>query len=142
MHEKTVQALIEKLNQADNVALTADLWTSINNLSFITVTCHSIINFKLHDFVLTTRSLGDINHGGENLSRVFKAEEDKWNLNGKVVGMTTDNARNITNAVKFADNDLFRCTAHTLQLCIHDALDENLTIKTLLDKCRASVVSS
>lgn len=58
-------------------------------------------------------------------SHIFpKANIASWSLDGKIRAIVVDNASNITNGVEFSDNQLVRCSAHTLQLCIKDALNE------------------
>ena len=69
-HEK-VDALRKLLNQAEHAALTSDLWTDPSNLAFITMTCHTIIDFKLYDLVLCTRLMGQAAHTGPNLSAIL-----------------------------------------------------------------------
>lgn len=65
-HEK-VDILRAKLLNANHVALTADLWTDPRNMVDITITCHTIIDFKLYDLVLVTRMIY-LAHTGENLN--------------------------------------------------------------------------
>lgn len=62
----------------------------------------------------------------------------QWGLVEKVVGIVTDNARNITNAVDSSDFELIRCNAHTLQLCVKDSLKFEV-IEYLLEKSRKIV---
>lgn len=68
-HEK-VEILRAKLRNANHVALTADLWTDPHNMADITITCHTIIDFKLYDLVLSTRTIY-LAHTGENLNSLF-----------------------------------------------------------------------
>ena len=66
-----------------------------------------------------------------------------WNLNGKIMGISHDNATNITNAVKlFYDQDIYsnRCAAHTLQLAVKKCLDLS-TCRPLL-KTASKIVAS
>ena len=72
MYKENVELMQAKLKKADYVSLTSDLWTDVNNLSFITITCHCIIEFKLLDLVLSTRSIGDAAHTGPNLNAIFR----------------------------------------------------------------------
>lgn len=101
----------------------------------------------MYDLVLCTRSTGQAAHTGTNLSSILsvkyiflitnnrkltksnsqtfhKANIASWSLSGKVRGIVVDNASNITNGVEYSDNQLVRCSAHTLQLCIKDALND------------------
>lgn len=120
--------------------MTSDLWTAnITNEPFITITCHCIIDFQLYDFVLSTRSFSAVAHTGQNISLVLNASKSLWNLDNKIVGIVTDNASNITNAVLLSNNELVRCHAHTLQLCIKDSLASQSEIEKTLTKCRRLV---
>lgn len=134
MYSAATTALEEKLKEADYVALTSDLWTDPKNDPFATLTCHCVMNYKMCDFVLSTRNLGNIAHTGENLNSLFRGTIAKWNLDDKVVAMVVDNASNITNAVRFSENELLTCSAHTLQLCIKDGLESAHGLETILSK--------
>ena len=46
----------------------------------------------------------------------------EWQLDTKVLGITTDNARNVKNAVNSLKFTHFRCIGHTLQLSISRGL--------------------
>ena len=74
LHEEKLEVLKSKLDKATSVCLTSDLWTSINQQSFITITCPFIDeDGKINEFVLETKSLGDIAHTGQNLNIVFRS---------------------------------------------------------------------
>ena len=129
---KTITSQIEKL-YADNarelrktlanvekVALTTDAWTALTTESYVTVTCHYVLNWEMKSVVLQTRAMPE-RHTAENLASVLKNATESWGLNGKVTACVHDNASNIVRANKeFLEWDSNPCFAHTLQLAIND----------------------
>ena len=57
----------------------------------------------------------------------------------KCVGIVVDNAANQVLGVKLSGYQLFRCTAHTIQLAIQDAFNACLDIKNMIEKCKKIV---
>ena len=55
----------------------------------------------------------------------------EWDISEKVVGSTTDNAKNIANAVKTLDMFNTPCIGHTLQLSVLKAFKLDLVSKML-----------
>lgn len=135
MYSTLSQELEVKLKDAEHFSLTSDLWTNPKNEPFATITCHCVMNYKLCDFVLSTRALGDIAHTGDNLNSLFRGTIARWCLDDKIVAMVVDNASNISNAVRYSGNVLLNCSAHTLQLCIKDGFADATSLKSVLDKC-------
>lgn len=138
---RKTKVLLEKLETAEYVSLTTDMWTSIgSNDAYMTVTSHFIDNDgMLNDFVLDTQSFGDINHNAENLHLYLTAQTAKWNIEKKTEVIVTDNARNITNAVELSGYESLKCAGHTLNLCVKDILETEEKIQNLLSKCRSIV---
>ena len=62
-----------------------------------------------------------------------------WNIDEKIVAFVVDNARNMCNAINLTGFNLINCAAHTIQLAIHDAIDNNSQLQIILAKCRAIV---
>ena len=62
------QKIINRLKVFKNISLTTDMWTNINNESFLGITAHSIdaTTFSLHSYVLATKQVMD-SHTGDNL---------------------------------------------------------------------------
>ena len=116
------------------------MWTSNNNTSYITITTHFInLTGSISYFVLDTHAFGNIAHTGDNLDAYFRATIKNWELSSKVTAIVTDNAYNITNAVRNSSYKSIRCAAHTIQLCIRDVIDNDDRIVSLLAKCRSIV---
>lgn len=70
---------------------------------------------------------------------LFTAVASNWEISNKIVGMVIDNASNMKAALRSTGFNMVNCYAHTLQLAIHDALDESSQIQAILVKCRAIV---
>lgn len=65
-------------------------------------------------------------HTANNFKYSIMNVIESWNLNGKITGISHDNAANITNVVKlFYDQDIYsnRSAAHILQLAVKKCLD-------------------
>jgi hypothetical protein len=139
LYEENVEKVKHEMLQAQYITLTSDLWTAVSTETYATITAHFIVNGKLKSYVLDTKPFGSARHTGENIKIVFEATISKWNLDKKVVAIVTDNAYNIVNAVSFSDNISIRCSAHTLQLAIQDAFEEQEIINGILAKCRSIV---
>lgn len=60
---------------------------------------------------------------------------EKWKIDGKVVAMVTDNARNMTAACDKLPYVHIGCAAHTIQLTVNKAIKES-NIDTTLAKVR------
>ena len=59
---------------------------------------------------------------GVNICHMLQSAVEEWNIQGKVVSMTTDNARNIILAVSKMRWSSFPCFGHTLQIAIRAGL--------------------
>ncbi|CAD6203838.1 GSCOCG00009824001-RA-CDS, partial [Cotesia congregata] len=118
-----------------------DGWTSIANRSFYGITIHFIDNdWKYQSMVLDfVASHGK--HTGKDIAQVFYKCIKEFELEGKIQGITVDNASANT---KFmielqnllpnfdAENQHFRCMAHVLNLGVQDLM-KTLSLNTYND---------
>ena len=113
-------------------SITTDGWTSRANHSYITHTVHYINeSWEFHSHLLDTAQL-ETAHTGSNLASELIESLDKWNLPvDKVVAVTTDNARNIVNALGILQWQHFGCFSHTLLLGVKKAMDVPLVSKAI-----------
>ena len=96
------------------MAITTDGWTARTNDSYVTITAHFIDDeWKYHSFVLSTLTMSE-KHTAENLAAFLKEEFENWGILETVC--TTDNASNITLAIKKAGFVHIQCFAHTVNL--------------------------
>lgn len=134
--EKT--KLLEKLANLNYCALTTDCWTSRNNESYITVTCHGISNdWSALSYNLATEIMPD-RHTAEHLREKIEEIMEAFNLMSKVVGIVHDNAANIVAAVRSMKEESICCFAHTLQLIINNSLNRT-QVNEILYKCSLMV---
>lgn len=128
------------LNAASYIAITTDIWTSMNTDSFMTLTAHFVdsILLKLKTVVLCTKKL-ESNHTGVYHSQVMKKELTDWNILSKIVAIVTDGGANIKLAVRLLDIPQIPCTAHKLNLIVQQSLeltDDTGGLKIISKKCR------
>nr|CAI5833579.1 unnamed protein product [Callosobruchus analis] len=136
---KTVSySLIPQL-EASAVCLTTDGWTSIENEGFTAVTAHFIDN----DTKLISKLLECIiyneRHTAENLCSFLKGVIHEWELSNKITAVVSDNATNITAAVRLVDWRHVPCFTHTINLIVQSSLKENGSIKSIIDKIKSIV---
>ncbi|GAA6217461.1 zinc finger BED domain-containing protein 4-like [Lates japonicus] len=75
-------------------------------------------------------------HTAENLAEELVRVAKEWQVEDKVVCCVSDNAANITKAIKILKWTHHPCLAHTLNLMIRDALK---VVKPTMDKVKAVV---
>ncbi|CAN6361465.1 unnamed protein product [Urochloa humidicola] len=127
--------LKEIIKESDSrVALTADFWTSKQNLGYLCITCHFINKeWKLQKRIISFGFVASPHDGLTMFNALLKSLKD-WNLDKKVFSITLDNAKNNNKMVGFLsqnlkDRQLFkgnadmlhmRCAAHVLNLIVQD----------------------
>jgi len=124
-------------NAASKVSVTLDCWTSPNNKAFLGITAHYIDNdWKIQSLLLDFVPLyGD--HTGENLCEAFVDVCERRGILGKLQGVTTNNASNISKlltcledacsergVVFVKDQQRVRCVAHVVNLAAQVFLRE------------------
>ncbi|CAG8605083.1 1618_t:CDS:2, partial [Ambispora gerdemannii] len=87
-------------NSAEYVALTLDFWNSKAHLSYLGVTCHWLsLNFEYKKILLTIGEL-PYPHEASQIVEYMKNLLNIWNLEFKVLSITTDNAANVKKAIR------------------------------------------
>ncbi len=119
LQEKKKAKVEERLSTAESIAITTDGWTSRATDSYMTITAHYITgNWQIANHVLQTRPVYE-SHTSDHLSGILKEAVIDWKISRSnvPVPVTTDNARNIANAVEAAGfSPHIRCFAHTVNL--------------------------
>lgn len=92
------QNLKNILSNIANFCLTMDFWTSRTNTSYLGVTSHFIIDWKLHSRVLETLKF-KISHTSKDIAENVKTVQLKWGLENKICAVVCDNAPNMIKAV-------------------------------------------
>ena len=77
------------------VAATTDFWTSRAKHGYIGVTCSWISNDWISKEALLTLSRVPYSHTGEVISQLLQSIFNSWQINDKVIALTTDNGSNI-----------------------------------------------
>ena len=130
----------KKIEDASYYSATGDIWTDINNISYLGVTVHFVSDFRMNSVALALFPLNDSHTAvyiEESLRNVFQG----WNIPlDKVISMTTDGAPNMTNAIKRLFKDRpnetgIWCAAHRLDLAAKSAV-KSATIKPVLEKIK------
>lgn len=135
LYESTRASVQERVKKATAVCLTTDCWTSRMTTNYMSVTCHFIEDFSMSSCLLDCFEFSD-RHTSENLAEELLRVAKEWHVDGKVVCCVTDNAANITKAVKILKWTHHPCLAHTINLIVRDALK---VMKPTVDKVKAAV---
>lgn len=135
LYESTRASVQERVKKATAVCLTTDCWTSRITTNYMSVTCHFIEDFSMSSCLLDCFEFSD-RHTAENLAEELLRVAKEWHVDGKVVCCVTDNAANITKAVKILKWTHHPCLAHTINLIVRDALK---VMKPTVDKVKAAV---
>lgn len=122
LYSKIKQDVLVKVSKASAVCLTTDCWTLKTTTSFMAVTCHfidedfTLLLFLLNCFSFTERHIVD------NLACELKKITDEWAFTSNVAACVTDNASNITAAIRKTEWKHVTCFAHTLNLIVRESL--------------------
>ena len=128
-----------KLEQSVYFSATTDLWTSANNIPYLTFTVHFIdCHWSLCSFCLETLPVFK-DHTGENIADAICDVLSNWNLDPKnLIATTTDNGSNFLSAFRTLDWCRISCFAHNLDLAISKSLQKN-QIQRVIKRCHALV---
>ena len=77
-------------------------------------------------------------HDAQSLQEVLSKMLLDWNIDNKVFGATTDNGRNIVNAIGLLGLKHFPCVAHMLQLSINYGF-KIVRVRNALARCKKIV---
>ena len=122
-YDKVKQSIKEKLEKAEFISLTTDMWTGCHNHGYISLSAHFVgDDWKMDHYCLQTREVVS-SHTAQNLAGEISCSLDEWGITDKVVMVTTDNGQNIKNAIiEELQYSHLCCVGHTLQLGIGKAL--------------------
>lgn len=126
-----------ELRKVKKLSLTTDIWTSISQCSYISVTVHYVNeNWQMKSYLLATEEFSE-SHTGLNIAVKLKSILSEWEISNEMIVITvTDNARNVDVALREAQMSKQPCFAHSLQLCVRKGLD---IVKDLTERCRKLV---
>ncbi len=89
----------EELKAVDHVAVTADIWSSVAQDHYVTVTVHYVVEAELREKVLHTRAV-HVSQTGRAVAEEMDSILDDFGVKSKVVAITVDSAANMDVAVK------------------------------------------
>ena len=140
-YEKQKEEVKKELHDVDHVCVTTDTWTSINNDSFFTITCHFISpNFEMKSYTIDTVKM-TIRHTAAAISGYLDRAFGEWDVQNKIVAVVTDNAANMIAGVKQLQKPTLSISyfAHTLNLVVKKSLNAIGDMRILREKCRRMV---
>lgn len=149
IYNDTKLKVFESVSKAKHVAITSDVWTSMNAESYLTATVNFFdADLQLKTFVLSTEKL-TFNHTAQHLSEVLRGIFHDWNIQTKVCAIVTDSGANIKAAVRLLGISHIPCTAHKLNNIVTNSLkldfdgpskpDDQVQIITSVKLCRSIV---
>ncbi|MGH0147837.1 UNVERIFIED_CONTAM: hypothetical protein FKN15_073738 [Acipenser sinensis] len=161
-HYAAVQANLKlKMQQAQDMCLTIDIWSNRNMHCFIVITGHYILNYNMHSIIVACKRFKGSNIA-DNIHHMYKETIACYNLAHHVSTIVTDNAANMVKAFTLpgmedlaeeedeleAEGEGVTVTdefdylpyerssrfAHTLQLVVKDGLKEAGQMHTVIAK--------
>ena len=134
------ETLLQQLREVDACAITTDFWSSCNAESYITVTCHFLTpEWELKSCVLATCQV-KMDHTAENISAELIKIANEWGIADKICCIITDNAANMMAAARLTQWRHLPCFAHTLNLIVQEATENDEELAELRRKCRNIVM--
>jgi len=127
--------------ERDYVSFTTDAWSSsVNDTALLSLTAHWINHeFKRTSAILSAHSLTE-SHTGEYIAAQVHSMLKEWEiLPERVHVVVTDNASNMTKAMRDASLPQFGCFAHSLQLAINDSLLSQRAVMNMIGVCKSIV---
>jgi hypothetical protein len=128
--------MISKFNEnCFQIAITTDIWTSIANRPYVSITAHFIDNKRILQRVLLDFSHIPHPHTGEEIKNILLDTFENYKIQDKIISITTDNAANNKKGVKLLNTYLenylkvdkvchFPCFGHVLNLSINDGIKD------------------
>ena len=126
-----------QLNSVSHIALTTDIWTSRQTLSYCCVTAHFLTtDWELKSTVLETFEFST-EHTGDHIAQELLRVTSDWNVTDKIVCVVTDNASNMVLAI--SGKTPWRhlpCFAHSLNLVVQDSITGTEDIHAVQQRCK------
>ncbi|XP_046802541.1 E3 SUMO-protein ligase ZBED1-like [Lucilia cuprina] len=132
-YKQIKQKVYDEIQKADWVT---DIWTNLSkSCSLLSFTAHFILGSKRLKYILGASVLEE-DHTGSYICEKLEAVIEEFKLENKIHIGISNNAKNMTFAMKIADFPSFGCMAHTIHLIVQESLAPYQEIKT---KCRSIV---
>ncbi|XP_071786524.1 E3 SUMO-protein ligase ZBED1-like [Asterias amurensis] len=116
-------------------SLTTDLWTARNMSQFLGVTFHAISpSWELKSYTLENMECPPP-HDADSIGSTLEKVLNEWNLSAaNLAAIATDNAANMTKAVRDIEWTHMPCFGHCLNLIVRAGLETRL-VHTTLARC-------
>lgn len=126
-NQENLQNLLTQ--NVENISLTADFWSSKARHGYLGITATWITStFEIKDIMLENKYVPSP-HSSITISEELYKCVETWNLEDRIISITTDNGRNMVSAfpllIKKKGCEKIKrlsCSAHTLQLVIGKGL--------------------
>ena len=143
LYEKAKVKLIELLATIPSISLTTDIWSSITNDSYLTITAHWLSNeWEMSCAVLQTNEFAG-RHTGVAISNELLEAAKYYNSSDKVIAIVHDEASNMQLSLRILNSsnqyESLSCNAHKLQLCLKSGFEIS-TIDRMI-KCASKIVA-
>ena len=112
---ESIKAIVnDSVKKANWCSLTTDMCTGYHSQSYTAGTAHTIsTEWEMKSYCLATWEVTNA-HTAETISQELSDVTAEWELDGKVFGIATDNAKNVKNAVDYLGYTHFGCIGHIL----------------------------
>ena len=139
-YDKVAAHIKKLLLEADWISFTTDGWSNpTKSCSLLSFTAHFVHESVRRKIILSAMVLED-DHTGQYLASKIHEAIDTWGIGSKIHLGISDNAANITSAMRIAGITGVGCLAHTLQLVLNDALFTQTSVESLVKKGRKIVM--
>jgi len=140
--KKEIEIENELNKSVSRVSLTTDIWSSISNDTYMSLTAHFIDEKMKIQNILLDFSLIPHPHSGDEIAEKIKLTLNKFKIEDKIMAVTSDNATNNVNAMLNFTFPHFRCFAHIMHLSVTNGLknfkNELETLRSFVSKTRNS----
>ena len=134
-YQSVKRKLKGQLNNTTHIALTTNIWTSLQTKSYCCITAHYITDtWELKSAVLEIFDFSN-EHIADNIASEILRVTTEWNIEGKIVCVMTDNASNIVAAINKMPWQHLPCFAHSLNLAIKSSIGRDEKLNTIQQRC-------
>lgn len=94
------ERLMKAIDKVSHISFTIDIWSNRQFCSYIGITVHFIMNWKLHTALLTCKRFSG-RHTADNIVAQYEEAIKNFYITQKVFNILTDNVSNMIKALTF-----------------------------------------